>query len=567
MPWQRGVLAALAGAVLALLAGCVAIPTDGPIGTGDVVLDDPAPALPLANDPPIDGSPEEIVNGFLAAGAAGLRDEFVVARMYLDPLTASAWDPTARVLVYPLQGGGPQIEVRDDGSALVTVPIEGSLDAAGVYTEAPADAQEELVLELAQDADDQWRITSLEDGVLIGASSFDNLYRQVPVYFASTDGTQLVPDVRWFPAARIATYAVRGLLAGPSSWLRDVVVTGAPQGTRLSAEGVTVSDQVATVALSGEAGAADEAQRNLLLAQLSATLAQLPGSATSVVQVSAAGGAVWESTATQEPARDVAPTSGPYLLADARLAALVDGAVEPVEDAAALDGLDPRDPAVSLDDEVRVVLSGAGRLLLLPAGGEQPVVLLDGTALVAPSIDRFDWVWTAEQLQVGGLTAVAPSGEVLTVAADWLEGRRVLSLRVARDGSRVAVVHAGAAETGVVVDVAAVVRDEEGRPQRLGSERMQVGAALGEASEVVWVDEQTVAVLGRSGSLSQPALHLVPVGGPSSALSIVDGTTGIAAGRGTRELFVADADGALRSRQGASWVLVTEGVADPAFPG
>ncbi|NTW40774.1 MAG: hypothetical protein HGA44_12980, partial [Cellulomonadaceae bacterium] len=155
-----------------VMAGCAAIPTQGPIRDGDVVVPEPGPVFQVADDPLPDGSPEEIVNGFLNAGAAGLSDEFVVARKYLTSAANAEWDPTARVLVYPLNGGGPVIDARDDGSVVVSVPVEGSLDAAGIYTEAPPEAHEELGLQLERDSAGQWRIASLGDVVLLSASSF-----------------------------------------------------------------------------------------------------------------------------------------------------------------------------------------------------------------------------------------------------------------------------------------------------------------------------------------------------------------------------------------------------------
>lgn len=559
---MRRLLASVAAAAV-LLAGCAAIPTSGPIGTGDVVISEPGQPIPLANDPPQDGSPEDIVLGFLGAAAAGLSDEFVVARKYLAPTTA--WDPTARVLVYPVRGG-PEITTRDDGTAVVRVPVEGSLDRDGVWTEAPADAHEELAMELVQDVAGQWRITALDDVVLMSASDFDNFYRRVPLYFASSDLTHLVPDLRWFPATRILTYAVRALLAGPAPWLRDAVVTGTPEGARLGAGGVTLTaDQTAVVDLSPAADAADHDQRALLLAQLSATLSAVPGTAVSAVTVSAQGGAVWEpddglDLISAEPQR------GPYVISDEddTLQLLADGALTPVEGVAPLPATATA-VALGLGGEPKVVLDGSSTLLLLPSDGGPAVPLLTGSGLVPPSVDRFDWVWTAGR-QADGLTAVAPDGTTVTVSADWLEGSSVRSLAVARDGSRIAVVHAGANEQEPVIDVAAVLRDEAGVPQGLG-DRVQVGASLADARQLAWLDEVTLAVLARSGSVDAPAAHLVPVGGQSSALPLVDGAEGLAAGRGDRELYLVHSDGTLLRRQGASWVVAATGVRAPVFPG
>ena len=81
------------------------------------------------------------------------------------------------------------------------------------------------------------------------------------------------------------------------------------------------------------------------------------------------------------------------------------------------------------------------------------------------------------------------------------------------------------------------------------------------------MDESTLAVLGLSGSLVVPTLHLVPVGGLSSALPLVDQPATIAAGRGERALYLVDEQGSLLWRQGAAWTAVASGVRDAVLPG
>ncbi|WP_051480597.1 LpqB family beta-propeller domain-containing protein [Cellulomonas sp. KRMCY2] len=566
---RRVTLVLVAAAAALSLVGCVAIPIDGPIQEGDVVPAEPGSAFPQASDPLPGASPVEIVNGFLTAGAAGLYDDFAVARKYLTGSASSGWDPRAGVILYPLQERQPRVEERTDGTILVSIPLAATVDAAGVYTEAePGAAPRELVFELMRDSTDQWRVSQLDDGVVMAASSFTNQYRRTAVYFASPDRTQLVPDPRWFPTAKIATSAVSALLDGPSAWLRDAVVTGAPEGARLSTPAVSVSaERVASFDISSPAGLGVAADRNLLQAQLEAMLLRLPGTVIDDVVVTA-DGLPWEPTAaTWVLDRDVAPASGPYVLQGEQLAVLDGGEVVPLEGVAVLNGLDARDPAISLDEQIRVVLDGTRRLMLLPPDGAAPVPLLTGSQLMAPSIDRYGWIWTGEQLSSGTLTAVRADSELVEVAAQWLEGRTVRSLRVARDGARVAIVSAGPSEGDVTVDVAAVVRDEDGTPRLLGETPLVIGAALVDATEVAWVDEVTVAVLGRSGAQNVQMVHLVTLGGPTSALPLKDGATAIAAGRGDRSLYLVDAEGALFSLQSGSWVREALGVRSPVFPG
>ncbi|WP_250446770.1 LpqB family beta-propeller domain-containing protein [Actinotalea sp. C106] len=548
-------------AALAVLAGCAVIPTSGPIGTGEVELVEPGSAIPLADDPEPDAEPEAIVRGFLDAGAAGLYDEFTVARKFLTGSASARWSPRSRVLVYSDEGGGIQTELRGDDSVMVTVPVEATVDASGAYVEAVPGSREELVFDLVRDAGGQWRVSRLDDGVLMLPAVFDAVYRRTPLYFATPDRSQLVPDVRWFPTRSTATYAVSELLAGPSPWLRDAVVSGAPEDAALSTAAVAVTDGVATVDLRADTRVAD-ADRELLQSQLETTLGRVP--ATEVVVT--VGGLAWEHASLPSVDRDVAPERGPYVLSEGRLAVVERGEVVPLEDAPALTGLDANSPAVSLDDSVRVVLDGVDRLMLLPTDASAPVELLEGEDLVPPSVDRFGWVWTGEQESTASLTAVDPAGEDVVVGAEWLEGREVRSIRVSRDGARIAVVSVGGGERGTTVDVASVVRDEDGTPRLVG-ERTPVGAVLTDAWEVAWVDEATVAVLGTSASAVDPTVHTVPLGGPTTTLSLVDETVGIASGRGDRALYVAVADGALYSRQNVSWVRVATDVSDPVFPG
>ncbi len=559
--WALGLIAVMA------LSGCAAIPTSGPIHTGDVALNDPGQPIPLGLEPQQDASPEAIVYGFLAASQAGLIDQFVGARKFLTYQAASDWVPTTRLLVYP-STTQPDVEAQPDGTVVVRVPVQGSLDDTGVYTEASAGSREELAMELTQNTGGQWRISSLDDVVVMSSSDFSAYYRQVAVYFASPDRKYLVPDVRWFPANGAPSYAARALLAGPSPWLRDAVVSGAPEGTRLGAAGVDISaDQTATVDLTAAAAGADAADRSLLIAQLTQTL-ERAGTTVSSVVVTAGEGKPWQSTV-DPPVRDPQPDTGPYVIVDNELQVLADGQLTPVEGAAALpDGA--HDPAISMDGTIRVVLVGSGTLVRLPNDGSAPVVLYRGAALLPPSIDRFGWIWTAEA-NGSGLLAVSPDGEVMNVTGDVLAGTPVdspvISLAVARDGSRIALVHKGSDQRSAI-DVATIQRDTTGteRPQRLGSS-FQVGFSMTDASQVEWMDESTLAVLGLSGSLVAPTLHLVPVGGQTTALPLVDGTVSIAAGRGDRALYLVDADGTLLWRQGAAWTDVAVGVRDPVFPG
>ncbi|MEK8228089.1 LpqB family beta-propeller domain-containing protein [Oerskovia sp. M15] len=143
------------------------------------------------------------------------------------------------------------------------------------------------------------------------------------------------------------------------------------------------------------------------------------------------------------------------------------------------------------------------------------------------------------------------AAQPVEVAAPWLAGRSVQSIRVSHDGARIAVVSADA--TGTRVEVAGIVRDAKDLPTGL-SEPVRVGAPIKQASQVVWADETLLAVLGSDGTDAAASVHLVAVGGGTTPLTPVPGTVAVSAGNGERSVQVLTKDGTLfgRSRSGPS---------------
>lgn len=558
---RRRAVGGFLAAVLALvLGGCVGLPTAGPVGEGDGAVDEPGTVFPLAYSPAAGADPRAIVQGFLAAGAAGLGDNYAVARQYLAGAARTGWQPTEGVVVYSTAGTLDFQRVTET-QVKVTLPVVATVDADGRYAESSPGAQQDAVFDLVRNADGQWRISGLDDGVLLSEPIFYSVYRATSLYFLTPARDMLVPEVRWFPQRNAATYAVRALLAGPSPWLRDAVTTAFPEGTRLAVESVPVdSEGTATVDLSAAVASADTAGRALLKAQLTQVL-QLPR--VRAVKVTIAGLPMVDPPAAQL-ARNPSASGGLQMLSGGQLMRLTGSALDPVAGVGSLAGLDPRGPASGVDGVPQVLLAGPDRLVLAPSASQPAQTLLTGHALLAPSVDRLGWVWSGSPLGTGGLAAARADGTTVDVGVDWLDGRAVRSIRVSRDGTRIAVVSTGA--DGPTVDVSGVVRDDSGTPQRLG-DRVRVGARLTDATRVVWVDEGTLAVLGTSGAMTGPTMHLVPVTGRTRALPALEGAASIAAGKGERALYVASADGVLHTLQGTSWVRVATNVTDPSFPG
>ncbi len=563
---QRAATYAVAAALT--LVGCAQIPTSGPVRAGDGQVPEPDNVVVLAEGPQTDSTPERIVGDFLLAGAAGLSGglDFDVARQYLYGDALADWDPRGGVLV----ASGTRIDVPADSQVTMEASVRAKVDADGRYFEAAPDARETATFDLVQDTRGQWRIAGLPDGLVLSPRQFSDHYRAARLFFLVPDEAQLVPEVRYYPASNLPTSVVRGLLAGPSPWLRDAVRTAVPVGVELTPAAVLVdANGVAEVDL-GPPGLVQSAARDLLVAQVTATLRELPQVRSVVVRAGVSGVQI-EGEAELTTAGDAELAGGPEMLLErvvdgvgtSELVALVGGRLVPVADVGPLTGLDARSPARSEDGSLRVLLDGANRLVLAPTADAEAVTLLHAPGLAEPSVDRHGWVWTASASQV---LAVDAAGTSVQVTAPWLVDRDVLSVRVSRDGTRIAVVSEGE-DGGTTVDVAGVVRDEVGGPLQLSEQAPRAGAAVTEAEAAVWIDDTRLAVL--AGGPGTATVWIVPVGGPSLALPEVAGAVSLAGGRLEAGLLVATEDGALLRFDDPTWVPVpgVAGVRTPSYPG
>src|SRR5690606_19410460 len=177
-------------------------------------------------------------------------------------------------------------------------------------------------------------------------------------------------------------------------------------------------------------------------------------------------------------------------------------------------------------------------------------VVVSGDSLVAPSYDRFGWLWTAHTVNDGRLSVVDPAARATSLEVAWLGGREVQALKVSRDGSRIAVL---STVGGVqALDLAGVVRDSDGVPISV-SAPLQVGADVASARALTWVDELTVAVLGSSEPGQTPSLYLVQVGGRTTVVTAVTDAVDVSARYGDRSMVLSTRDGAVHVRTTAGW--------------
>ncbi|MBC3762841.1 GerMN domain-containing protein [Quadrisphaera sp. RL12-1S] len=593
LPGRRAVLLALTGLLGTAAAGCARIPVTGPVRQGRVVRADPDPGYRVEPVGPVPGAtPEGVVRGFLLAGV-GVEEEFQAAREFLSSSRRASWRPTALTVVLPVGALVVQQGATSaDGTVVVSVaaPELAQVDPTGVYRPSPVGQRREFSVTLLRE-DGQWRIDDAPDLLLLDEARFQQTFTQRPVMFvARPDGDVLVPDPRWLldrPAT--ATTLVEQVLAGPPSQLAAATSSGAPTGTDLPANSVTVTDGVATVDLPAGLQRQRAAQTRQLQQQVSATLQSSELGITQVV-TSLDGGELSPVSTLPLP---VPPDSdAPYLLSQDRVCRLVGSQVVPVEGLPAVPGA--ASPAVR-DDAVVVLVAGRSALQRLSAAAldgaaeAMPPAVPLGADLTPPSIDPGGWTWTTPAACTGAVLAVGEDGAVAQVAAAWLAGRRVLGVRIAEDGARALVTSTGAAgqPDAVRVDVAGVQRSSSGAPQQLTAAQDPPTPWLASVAAAVWVGSTTVAVLGTvvpgsaqadsarlagggAASLDAPGVWLVD-GGRVTYLGGPPGTAGavtLAGGSGRQSLVVGAADGQVWPREGSRWLpLQLPAAFDPVYPG
>src|SRR5699024_1543101 len=247
--------------------------------------------------------------------------------------------------------------------------------------------------------------------------------------------------------------------------------------------------------------------RALLVGQIEATLTALPQ--VQSVQITV-GDVPLEVNATIPPLEQD-PGVGrtlTLLTAGDRLATFNGSEVVPMPDSVPLSPLDPSDPAVPLDSELPdVMLSGDGQLVTVPTTHSGADTLVQGKQLLAPSYGPQGWIWTAEKNNSGQLILARANGQTKVLPAPSLQGTKLRALRVSRDGTRLALITA--TDESVEVSVHAITVDDHGSPAGLGP-GLRVGRILTDATDVVWVGESTLAVLGVSKT--NGTVHEVEVG-------------------------------------------------------
>ncbi|MFR9673916.1 LpqB family beta-propeller domain-containing protein [Streptomyces sp. TR06-5] len=413
--------------------------------------------------------PQDIVRGFLEATTSDEPD-FATAEEYLTEEAAEEWDPFAGTTV--VEGGpttGPARADGDDYSVQVSGERTARLDSRHAYASERSPFTDRF--HLREVKGEGWRIDRLSDGLVLGESDFERIYRSVDIFFFA----RLGPDARAvsrgrdvlvahpvYVRSRIAPIAetVRALLQGPTDWLDPVVSTAFPEGIRLAHGGsVGFSDSgKVRVRLNRAVTGVGEERCERMAAQVFHSVQSQASAALTNVELQGPRGRQACSLGGDEaklyaPGRLGSGVTQPYLIdQDGRVASIEAGTRVPNPVAGPLgSGVTKfRSVGVSLNQRQAAAVSFDGTgLYVAPVvrGDRLPVPVLTSGAvrerdrLSAPSWDGLGDLWVADRdpREPRLLRLRGGRGEPEEVSVPGLGRKeRIESLRIATDGVRIA---------------------------------------------------------------------------------------------------------------------------------
>lgn len=544
-----------------LLASCAGIPDSGPVRRGSPVTIQQEPALiEFRPDGPLPGdSPQQVVEGFLAAMQA-YPPSSLIARSFLTPPANAGWHPEESTWVYrdhvSSAGSG--------GSVTFQATVLATLSAQGSWTSAPYGGRPyRQDLRLAR-VHGQWRIADPPAGSLVSQSYFERYYRPYSIYFFDRSRDTVVPDLRYLlEGPQTPTLLVQGLLSGPTAALAPAVDTLVPAATEVNVSVPVTPAGIADVALSRDVLSLGGEERQLLLAQLVWTLRQVSG--ITDVRVTAGGAGLEIPGSSGVASVDTLPGFDPagfaatralYGLRGHQLVTIAGSQITPVGGLFGSGAVPARSFAVELSGRRAAVVSADRQEVFVSAIASaadvaQPVRwYTGGRRLLRPTWDRTGRLWLVDQTKGGARIVVVQNAKPTSLVIDGLSGQTVQSLRISRDGVRLAAV-VGAGSRGRLV-LAEIVRSPDGSVRAVTRARPVVNPvlALEDVVDVGWTSPTSLAVLARvDGEALQP--FVIALDGSSTAQSSAlpdAGVTAIAASAN------ADVPVIVGTRGGRLWV-------------
>lgn len=617
--WPHAALATAAALIAALtVAGCVALPSAGPVQSLPVTQGPNAQAQPyvqIVSGPPRPGwGPQAIVQGFLTASAS-FGDNEQVALQYLTQQGRKEWNPSWSAVVYkegptvsapsyPPQpkptaakpatpsptasatatakgatAKGKAAKPPQTATVTITGKVQASLDGEGSYA-VPARASGEPPpqpsFQLVKVAG-QWRINVAPNEFLLTAGSFQNDYELRNLYFFDLQTRFLVPDPVYVPMqatpADLMGGLVTDLIKQPEDWLAAGTKTAFPAGTKAIGT-VSLNGPTAVVNLGGALAGASRSVKDQVSSQLFWTLsgAGQGGQAVQSVEVLINGKPYtpsWNQNSPVQAKSKYNPATG----ASASNTFYYLGTGGVVFSQAGAQGTPVPGPRIGTKfDQIAASPDGKFLAAVTATGGDLytglfggPLTKRAGSGYTSVSWDPSDNLWAAANGQV----VVLPSGTSRLLTVDGVAN--VTALQVAPDGVRVA----------MITRVAMVTSDEElefgaiswlqgtrpGQATPLISLPQGGGQSLANLRTVSWYGPDDVITLANPGAT--PSVTEYPVnGGEPTAIPTVPGMEWISASWGSG-LIAGLSGGHMLADQKltGSWAPISSPGTTPVYPG
>ncbi|MEU3191356.1 LpqB family beta-propeller domain-containing protein [Streptomyces sp. NPDC006992] len=593
----------------ALLAGCASMPDGGKVkhvsSSHRSGVDSQVRVYSVS--PQKGEAPTQIVRGFLEATTS---DEatFPTAREYMTPDMARKWDPFASTTVLSDAPGAvkaPPESTAVKGGYSVEVSGDRMAEVDNKHAYSPSEGKYSEVFRLTK-VKGEWRIDEMPDGLVLGESDFQRIYRPINTYYYAqlgpdaasiTDGQNVLVADPVYLRRRIdpVTETVSALLQGPSGWIDPVVGSSFPRGSRLARGQHLSLDDSGVLRLRLNARAAEAGGRRCARMAAQVLYSVQDQASAKVGKVELAGpkdrqlcSRTREQVAAYQPGR---------LNGSAKRAYFIDGkhrvasfksksaSARPVEGplgsgqvemgAVAVNRIESEGAAVSRGRRALYVASLEGSSASTALG--DPVLTSaaekEKDRLTAPSWDGLGDLWVADRDPDAPRLLRLRSGKEQpdeVRVPDLGDDERIESLRVASDGVRI-LLRVRDGEGHASLQLGRVVRGGTAKNSRVTVEQLRpVAPQLVDVSAVSWAGGSRLVVVGReSGSVQQ--LQYMETDGSVSDQPTLPGitdVTGVAASEDESKPLLADSeDGIVRLPPDANWRMLTEDGSAPAYPG
>lgn len=502
---MRGRVVAACGVVLLAVTGCTGVPTSSSPQTIQPLVAT-APSNPPSSGPEPGADPDSIVDDFLEANAVDAGTH-ASARAYLTRSAASHWQDNNATIISDRSNS-----TYDARTHTVTfyARLVGTVDPDGIYTPSlqgagDGGARQPFKFTL-EETDGQFRIAQLpHNGLLLTDAQFASTYAQRVLYFYDLSGRYLIQDPRWSALTDRTQLAdwLLGELAHPLQSLASAVSTDTLPTQVSNARNMTVTlGNPNKVEIPGSSQL-DPDVRARLAAQISETLAaplsQLPititDNGTPVTIPGVAGGTQFSVSDFDTVLGPPAPDPEVYYLSGGRV---LTESGKPLAGPLGNGSTFLNSVAVHRDGGSLVVagVSGSGasaRLLVGNQGAGVRPTSLRGQLTRPAFAPGLDEVWIGAGPKLYRATISGTSAQLAQVTIPGVAGGgQILSVRVSPEGSRVALVVAGAAGTAQLY-VGAIVR---GSGQVRIDDLILISPAGVSVTDVTWLERDPLQLTG-----------------------------------------------------------------------